>query len=421
MINLITPNDVLEYVKKYHKVFCYGAGKYGKIARVFLCENGYTIEGFIVSQIENGKRECLELPVYEISELEEIGNDDVGIIICVNQKLVDTFIKNLTLIGIKNYLVVDENAINQMDQMNKYDKVFHQKGRIRTLLYHRVKELKRDIWGIACSPQSFELQMKILKEHFKVVPVDYIGEYSCDDSIVITFDDGYRDNFENALPILEKYNIPAVIYVCTGNLGKNKEFWWDELERAICGNENCPDHISFIEEEYFLNDINKKVEACYRIREKMLQLLPKERDELLSTLCEITHDDGICRQDNISITANELKLLDESNVITIGGHTVSHSRLSIETEEMQRWEIEESKSVIEKHIGHKITTFSFPFGGTEDYDETTIRIAKAAGYERIAAVDRKYFAFEMDKYNFERICVQNIESIRNFKRFLTLN
>ncbi|WP_029232398.1 polysaccharide deacetylase family protein [Butyrivibrio sp. VCB2006] len=414
-------NDVIEYVKGHDVVYCYGAGRFGKIARVFLSENGCPIDGFVVSKIENGQRECLELPIYEISEAAENIKSGAGIIICVNQTLVDIFVNHLKEIEAKDYLIVDENVIAQMDQMNSYDKVFHQKGRTRTLLYHRIQKLEKDIWGIACSPQSFELQMKILKEHFEVVPIDDIIVCTDKDRIIISFDDGYKDNYENALPILEKYNIPAVIYVSTGNIGSDKEFWWDEIERIICSNEKCPDNILFMGDEYALTDMGLKVGACYKIRENLLRMLPEERDEQLSILREITLDDGAGRMDNKSISANELKMLDKAAVITIGGHTVSHSRLSAEPEEMQRWEIEESKHVIENYIGHVITTFSFPFGGIEDYDEKTISVAREAGYEIIAAVTRKYYDPKMDEYNFGRICVQNIESARDFKRFLSLN
>ena len=58
--------------------------------------------------------------------------------------------------------------------------------------------------------------------------------------MAVTFDDGYLDNILNAKPILEKFEIPATVFVCAGMIGRDGELWWDQLERALLLTKKLP-------------------------------------------------------------------------------------------------------------------------------------------------------------------------------------
>lgn len=109
------------------------------------------------------------------------------------------------------------------------------------LLYHRVAELETDPQMLAVSPENFSKHMKFLKKNYDVLRFEDDWEKVKSPSVVVTFDDGYVDNLINAKPILEQYDVSATIFVATGNIGNNKEFWWDDVERIILLNDHLPD------------------------------------------------------------------------------------------------------------------------------------------------------------------------------------
>ncbi|MDG1173945.1 MAG: polysaccharide deacetylase family protein, partial [Opitutales bacterium] len=106
------------------------------------------------------------------------------------------------------------------------------------LLYHRIFNPSIDAQLLSVTPENFEQQLIFLKENYEVISYRtlihrLVEKNLCDRSICLTFDDGYIDNLTEALPLLEKYSMPATIFVCTGNIGKSNEFWWDMLENIF--------------------------------------------------------------------------------------------------------------------------------------------------------------------------------------------
>ncbi|MBF0620137.1 MAG: polysaccharide deacetylase family protein, partial [Candidatus Omnitrophica bacterium] len=103
-------------------------------------------------------------------------------------------------------------------------------------MYHAIgsPDLVSDLNNV--DPAVFERQMAFLKEHhYRVIPVsEYAdgiraGKRFSHDTVVITFDDGYLDNYEKAYPVLKKYGFPAVIFVGVDNVGTKGRMTWDQL------------------------------------------------------------------------------------------------------------------------------------------------------------------------------------------------
>jgi peptidoglycan/xylan/chitin deacetylase (PgdA/CDA1 family) len=97
------------------------------------------------------------------------------------------------------------------------------------LLYHRVFKPTIDSQLLSVYPANFEQHLIFLKENYELISTQTLKERIItktltNRSICLTFDDGYFDNFSEALPILEKYQIPATIFVCTGNIGESSAF-----------------------------------------------------------------------------------------------------------------------------------------------------------------------------------------------------
>ena len=97
------------------------------------------------------------------------------------------------------------------------------------LLYHRVFRPTIDAQLLSVYPENFEQHLIFLKENYELISTQTLKERIItknltNRSICLTFDDGYFDNFSEALPLLQKYQIPATIFVCTGNIDTENEF-----------------------------------------------------------------------------------------------------------------------------------------------------------------------------------------------------
>jgi peptidoglycan/xylan/chitin deacetylase (PgdA/CDA1 family) len=102
--------------------------------------------------------------------------------------------------------------------------------------YHRIGSSTGDLYEVCVSPENFSEHLHELRKHAHPIRLSKLVQHLKDGSlpdrsIAVTFDDGYADNLYTAKPLLEKYEIPATVFVCTGYTGK--EFWWDELERLV--------------------------------------------------------------------------------------------------------------------------------------------------------------------------------------------
>jgi len=114
--------------------------------------------------------------------------------------------------------------------INRFYKIFYKTAPI--LLYHRIFAPSADPVMLCVTPACFESHLEFLKKYYNVLPLSELsGRLATGtlegDEAAITFDDGYRDNLVNALPLLEKYDIPATIFITTGQLGKKASFVWD--------------------------------------------------------------------------------------------------------------------------------------------------------------------------------------------------
>ena len=190
---------------------------------------------------------------------------------------------------------------------------------ITILAYHRVDTPDGDVNNV--SPEHFDRQMAFLRKRYRVVPVrellEILARGECAERVVaITFDDGYRDNYEKAVPILRRYGLPACFFLSTGIVGTDRHFDHD-LELAG----------------------------------RPLPVLSWEEVREMA-------DGGF----------------------EIGSHTVNHARLSTCDPAALRYEVEESRAELERRLGRGVTLFSYPFGGEGDFSPGALRAVRAAGY-----------------------------------------
>ena len=228
------------------------------------------------------------------------------------------------------------------------------------LCYHRIFEPETDPYLLSVSPDHFRQQLQLIKRIAQPLSLDQLGEAlgrgdypRC--GVVLTFDDGYLDNLENALPILREANVPATIYIATGYVGTDREFWWDDLERLILGPANLPkilrlsinDQIrEWNVESDFAGDRewNVLVSDGRNARQRLFcdlhaalrPLAQPLQDDLLHQLRQLNGTPLKARPSYRCMTVSELEALAAEPLITLGAHTISHCDLDYRTRAEQQ-------------------------------------------------------------------------------------
>jgi len=234
-------------------------------------------------------------------------------------------------------------------------------------MYHRVLPddlIKKDLdIGMAVSSSNFEKQIKVLKSKYKIVSMNEFNENLKKKKkqfmIAITFDDGYNDNLRYALPILEKFEVPATIYITTRFLNDNVWMWWYELKDEIQNKSTLNFEFENVKYNFILKSFKQKNLAFKNLRKLFLDLTSDRQIKLLEI---ITGNKKRKNYSEICLNREELKNLDMHPLITIGSHSHNHLNLSILENENLIYEINKSTEILESLLNHKIKHFSYPYG-----------------------------------------------------------
>lgn len=287
----------------------------------------------------------------------------------------------------------------------------HFRNHVKVVLYHRVATLERDTLKLAVTPENFELHIKWLKGKYNILPIDELNGIITAkkkipaNSLLITFDDGYADNYLEALPVLEAYQAPAVFFFTTSKLGTSDEFWWDELDRLVFSSEKLPDEIR-IDDGTVVNS-NDRTSVFRQHHDLLKYSTPVKRNLVLENLRDQIKDNTGSRASHRIMTIDELGKFSSSPFVTIGAHTVNHISLGNKELSEQRFEMIESKKQLENIIRKPVDYFAYPYGTTKDFSSTTIQLAEEAGY-KLSFVNYHGFATaNTHPHKIPRILVRN--------------
>jgi peptidoglycan/xylan/chitin deacetylase (PgdA/CDA1 family) len=230
--------------------------------------------------------------------------------------------------------------------------------------------LNRDL-GI--TPDHLEtVIVNLIKRGYCFVSLDELyavlkeGKKSSEKLIVITLDDGYRDNMEYGLPVFRKYNVPVTIYITNCFPNQTAIYWWYLLESRIYNANQLTIETDTIKKEYSWKTIQQGVALYPEIR-NLLKALPK-KDFAKTVNHSFQVDDTFhaeqCKK--MALTWEEIKQLSNESGVNIGAHTMNHLSLSTLTDEDLHNEIATSKLELEEKTGKTPEHFAYPYGGFED-------------------------------------------------------
>jgi len=229
---------------------------------------------------------------------------------------------------------------------------------VLALCYHGVRESPEDdglpFPHLHVVADIFEAQCRVIAESCH--PIDLAtfcearatGRPLPERPVLVTFDDGYRSVFELARPILQRYKIPAVVFVCSEPVRRQRLFWFDAVARAL-----GPGAIDQLRAQP--DQIRRKAADAHDT--------PASADPRLAPMTDV----------------HVRQLADEG--FAIGVHTALHPPLAQSPPDIQRGELESCKSALESWTGLRIGSLAYPFGapGT-DYTEETVAIASSLGF-----------------------------------------
>lgn len=318
-------------------------------------------------------------------------------------------------------------------------------SRALILFYHGVTNAVSDPWRLHMPPPRFAEQLEVLRRYGKVLRLDALVHGLQTDrlprrSVAVTFDDGYANNLTEALPLLEKYEIPATIFVTTDYLGSAREFWSDELERLLLHpgrlpaqlqlrlNGHCLDWNLADAAVYQRTDFERHRRwnawepgepsvrhRLYRELYRTLQPLPQPvQQRVLQDLRAQVTEHEAARPLNRFLTPAEVLQLAQSELIEIGSHTVSHPLLPQLAAAQQEREIHESRLTLEEIIGQPVTSLAYPYGR---YAAETPGIARAAGMQCACAAEGFVAQAKTDLFRLPRCPVQDWDGAK-FERLL---
>ena len=280
------------------------------------------------------------------------------------------------------------------------------------LTYHGVLQKTEDGYANrnCVDAQMFDRQMAFMKRHYNVVPLADLAQWLSTGkkmpayTAAITFDDGFRNNFSIALPILRKYRLPATVFLTTSFIGSQELGLWTEQVDGLLQEtriETVRIVVNGKELEYPLRTTVDRETASDRIRAYLKTLPPEQRKFVMTKLLEqvVAKTGGTkldmestskCSEFNRQTTAGveeRYAFLTWQQVqamthhqITFGSHTHTHAIMATLDEERANFELAESRRLIEERLGTPCRLFSYPNGTTADFGPREQRLLQWHGY-----------------------------------------
>jgi peptidoglycan/xylan/chitin deacetylase (PgdA/CDA1 family) len=271
------------------------------------------------------------------------------------------------------------------------------------MIYHRVLDEPDFMRPGEVDKEAFTWQMELVAKHFNVLPLSEALERMQNDTlppraVCITFDDGYADNYKNALPILKSLNLTAIFFIANGFLNGGR-MWNDTVIEAVRNSLGTSFDLTEIGLGKFevANECQKS-QVASDIIGRIKHLPPKEREQFTAYIAsqskKLPHD--------LMMTSEQLIELHQSGM-EIGGHTVNHPILAkLDGDEAQQ-EIRQNKLFLEQLLNVKLSCFAYPNGKSNiDYKQLHVQMIKEIGFEAAVSTDWGVSTIKSDPWQLPR-------------------
>ncbi len=310
----------------------------------------------------------------------------------------------------------------------------HLRQDLRILAYHRILEsvepdtFSFDLNLISASAEAFRAQLAILNRRFTPMRFDELidivehGRPLPPRAVLITFDDGYDDNYRIAYPLLKDAGLSAMFFVSTGHIDSGRPYVYDWLVHMIC----VTDHSRISMPEL---GIDRALPASLQARRDVADVL-LDQIKALDAATQVHVIARLEREWQLPASAghpdcrpmrwSELREMQRGGM-EIGSHGVDHQMLAKLSSSAMQIEIEQSRATIQRELGITADVLSYPVGGHDAYDAAVISAAQAAGYRMACSyVAGAESASTTSRYEMRRLPVERQMDCAWFEGMLAL-
>jgi peptidoglycan/xylan/chitin deacetylase (PgdA/CDA1 family) len=278
----------------------------------------------------------------------------------------------------------------------KLDKVLlaNAKNKFLIINFHGVRAKSGHTINNRHLPVSeFDKIIRYLKSNFNVIPLSQLfeenrtGKTPNKKTIALTFDDGYLNNFEVALSVLKKYQVPASFYIITKGLEESGFLAWpDKIDLAKATGAKI-----FKADGTIFSAPNFQHPTLGTDLISFLKSQGEKTDTIASDILHSCGDSYTAHQKNAEllnlVTSEQLKQFKDETLIEYGSHSHTHFNMEFLTDEKCEQELRTSKELLEKVIGRRVRSIAFPDGS---YSHKTLEICHKVGIDNLLAVDLRH-------------------------------
>lgn len=298
------------------------------------------------------------------------------------------------------------------------------------LMYHRIRQKQYDPWDMCVSEMHFKEHLELLARDYEVYPLSQLKgmllrKNKKRKKIVITFDDGYLDNFESAIPLLNKRGIPATFFIPGQILFEQKHFWWEVVDYIFESGVKLPNHFclhgqdedfiwalsenaqiqnSEIENNWSANTMSPPIERCRFYLDLCEWIKRRTVDEQKEIVDQLMVQFSLSDKKDIGfkkMSSEQIKSLSQKG-FEVGAHTVHHPALIYQNTVIQQQEISISKDHLEKLIKTRIHAFAYPHG---DHNHEVRDLVQKTGFTFACTTENRGIYNGTDLYTLPRVWV----------------
>jgi peptidoglycan/xylan/chitin deacetylase (PgdA/CDA1 family) len=202
--------------------------------------------------------------------------------------------------------------------------------------------------------------------------------------LVLTFDDGYRDNYTHGFVLARELGVPMTIFLIPGYVENGAHFWWLEGRRLV---ESTKESVAIVEGRLYHLRLREEREELSRVIDSRLRNAASvaEREAFLSSVREVLGlplSSDVQKEAMSPLSQPEIQEMEESGWISFGAHTMHHPVLArlTDTDEVH-YEVERCRLVMEQQLGHPVRAFAYPIGQLQHITEYVLQTVRKAGYD----------------------------------------